>query len=851
MLRDRPLHFERTQTRSQRASGLASIIVPCRDQLPFTRECLKSLAEHTTAPWELVIVDDGSRDGTADYLNALQDADPKRVAVVTHTASQGFPTSCNHGLEAARGDYLVLLNNDTVVTHGWLDHLIALAESDPEIGMVGPVSNYVSPPQLIPEVSYRSLDKMHAFAAVWRGKRLGQWMLCEKLSGFCLLIKRAAYEKLGGLDERFGLGFFDDDDLCLRARKAGYKLAVAIDCFVHHFGSRTISAVGINAESLLQTNSVKFAEKWGRDALAARAPVSITPWNEGTTQTLAKPSENTRQLRVSLTMIVKNEEHNLPVCLESARGLFDEINILDTGSTDRTVEIALSFGARVFDFVWVDDFAAARNAVLARATGDYAFWLDADDVIPPRQRDGFKNLFDMLLPGDDASYVIHCSCDPDENGGGGATLVNHVRLFPIRENVRWTYRVHEQILPGLRRAGIPDRWTNLAVRHTGYSDPDLRARKLIRDENILYEELADRPDDPFVLFNLGAIAVEREEWQGALARLRKSLSLSAPEDSITRKLYALIARAHQGTGDTRAAIDACEAGLEIDPHDAELWFRKAVAHRARAENTEAETCWRKILGLHPQTKYSSVDIGIYGHLTRRNLATLALERGDHAEALSLCQAILKECRDDPGALKLMRQLEASPGPSMPAASLWIIDGSSRHSLPPASAPCGEFAPFAGLATNWVRTLKPRVIVELGARFGETTRGFLKGIAGTDGHVWAIDPYDRHGVDEPAFTYIQADPRDFAERFDAIDFLHIDVDANTIDLPSHWLAVFAPKARVVALHDTHHPLYRTGAAAKALAAEGGWRAFEYWDGRTGWTVLARDGVPTPHDEGDAT
>ena len=85
-------------------------------------------------------------------------------------------------------------------------------------------------------------------------------------------------------------------------------------------------------------------------------------------------------------MIARDEQNNLPRCLASVRGLFDEIVVLDTGSKDRTIEIARSFGARVFDFVWVDDFGAARNAALARAKGDYAFWLDADDLIEPSER---------------------------------------------------------------------------------------------------------------------------------------------------------------------------------------------------------------------------------------------------------------------------------------------------------------------------------------------------------------------------------------------------------------------------------------------------------------------------------
>ena len=176
-------------------------------------------------------------------------------------------------------------------------------------------------------------------------------------------------------------------------------------------------------------------------------------------------------------MIVRDEENNLPTCLESVRGLFDEIVIVDTGSTDRTAEIARSFGARVFDFVWVDDFAAARNAALARATGDYAFWLDADDVVEPAQRQKLEAILKRLRKGEEAAYVVRCACDPSPDGTGGDTVVDHIRLFPLREGIRWTYRVHEQILPALRRAKIPVQWTDFTVRHTGYVDQALRSQE--------------------------------------------------------------------------------------------------------------------------------------------------------------------------------------------------------------------------------------------------------------------------------------------------------------------------------------------------------------------------------------
>ena len=173
-------------------------------------------------------------------------------------------------------------------------------------------------------------------------------------------------------------------------------------------------------------------------------------------------------------MIVRDEDTNITNCLSSVAGLFDEIVVVDTGSKDPTQEIAREFGARVFDFVWVDDFTAARNAALARATGDYAFWLDADDVLDPPEREKLRELLDSLPPpgrngagngtpvglartlvppyepdprdgNDPAAYVVRCSCNPGPNGDGGQTVMNHIRLFPVREDVRRSYAVHEQI----------------------------------------------------------------------------------------------------------------------------------------------------------------------------------------------------------------------------------------------------------------------------------------------------------------------------------------------------------------------------------------------------------------------
>ena len=813
--------------------GPASVIIPCFNQVAYTRLCVAALAQHTRGPWELIAVDNGSTDETAAYLAGVRDAAPFPVKILTNAENRGFPAACNQGLAAAGGDYLVLLNNDAVVTDAWLDQLAALADAEPTIGMTGPMSNCVTAPQLVPDATYTGLDEMHRFAARWRRDHRGKWLKAPKLSGFCLLLKRRVFEAIGPLDERFGLGFYDDDDLTLRARRAGFDLAVALDLFVHHFGSRTFAGAGVDTRALLAENGSRFAAKWGADAPAAHAsPATLRPIGE-------TPDPPGRRLRMSLTMIVRDEEHNLSACLDSAADLFDEIIVVDTGSVDRTPEIARSYGARVFDFVWVADFAAARNAALARATGDYAFWLDADDRVEPPQRDRLKRLFAGLhVP--DSAYVVRCACDPDPEGGG-ATVVDHVRLFPVREDVRWDYRVHEQILPSLRRAGVEVRWTDATVRHVGYNDADLRRRKLGRDRAILESERAERPDDPFVLFNLGQVAVEDGRHREALDFLRRSLAGSAPADSITRKLHALIARAHQRLDEPDAALAACAAGLADDPDDAELLFRAGILQRLRGAPDAARASWERILTLRRPERFASVDDGIYGHLTRRNLAALAEERGDPEATRRLWEAVLAECHGDEEATQALNRLgrpSSGRSGSIPPEPAWLVPGSRRRVVPQRGP--GDFDPYLALAAAWVEALDAKVVVELGVRLGVSTRALLAGARAVGGLVWGVDPEDEHEIDDPRFTFLRADASEVADRWEAIDLLHVDTDPHTEEQTARWFDLYAAKCRAIALHDTHHPDFGVGAATRAFAEASGWDVHEYWGNPSGWTVLTRPG-----------
>jgi GT2 family glycosyltransferase len=237
--------------------GLASIIVPCCGQLEYTKLCVASLLRHTRRNHELIFLDIGSLDGTVEYLTGIATAAPLRVEIVRTPTDLGIPQAVQNALKLARGDFVVLLNNDTIVTDGWLNALIALANLSPALGLVGPMSNYATPPQLVEKVPYRigpkknprlgaapgsdwlvDVSAVDAFATTWREEHKGKWKEADSLGGFCLLIKREVLNRIGPLDKASELGVFDYPVLSRKAREAGFTLACCRDLYIHHFGTR-------------------------------------------------------------------------------------------------------------------------------------------------------------------------------------------------------------------------------------------------------------------------------------------------------------------------------------------------------------------------------------------------------------------------------------------------------------------------------------------------------------------------------------------------------------------------------------------------------------------------------------
>jgi len=613
--------------------GLTSIVIVTHNQLEYTRQCLDSLRLLTDEPYELIVVDNGSTDGTVEYLRALTG-----VRLIENATNRGFPAAVNQGIAASTGNQVLLLNNDTILTTGWLGRLLRALHSDPAIGLAGPCSNCVSGPQQV-ETRYESLADLDGFAWDWGKAHDGLRLDVSRLVGFCLLIRRAVVDAIGLFDEQFGVGCFDDDDYTLRAIQAGYRAVIAADAFVHHFGARTFLGIGADYTAVMRENERRFRAKWSAPVDGPRRFVAATAPGGG----LRLAHENPR---LSLCMIVRDSARTLPACLESIRPWVDEMVIVDTGSVDETPRIVESFGGRLFHFPWCDDFSAARNESLRHARGDWLFWMDSDDTIPPECGRQLRGLIDREVPPNVLGFVVQVHCPGGSEEGDGesdVTAVDHVKLFRNRPDLRFDGRIHEQILPAIRRLGGEVAWTDLYVVHSG-SDQSRAAqeKKRQRDLRLLELELAERPEHPFTLFNLGMTHVHGSRFDEAADYLRRGIARSGPDESHLRKAYALLVYAEMRLNHHEAALEACGRGRAMFPGDAELRFRQGVLLHELGRLEEARQAYLDVLDNREERHFASVDRGLAGFKARQNLAVVASDMGDLVEAERQWREVVRE-----------------------------------------------------------------------------------------------------------------------------------------------------------------------------------------------------------------
>jgi GT2 family glycosyltransferase len=241
---------------------MASLIILAYNNLSFTQQCLDSISHFTLySNYEIIVVDNGSSDGTPAYLMERKQQD-QHLYIILNDTNRGFAAGINQGIQASRGEYILLLNNDIVVTAGWLGGLIRHLEIDPQIGMVGPVTNAAGNEARI-EVPYTVIEDMPAFADRYTRENRNRLYPLREFAMFCVALRRKVIDEIGLLDERFSVGMFEDDDYAVRLRQAGYKILCTRDVFVHHYGETTFKTLPKETYlKIFRTNQVKFEEKW-------------------------------------------------------------------------------------------------------------------------------------------------------------------------------------------------------------------------------------------------------------------------------------------------------------------------------------------------------------------------------------------------------------------------------------------------------------------------------------------------------------------------------------------------------------------------------------------------------------
>jgi GT2 family glycosyltransferase/Flp pilus assembly protein TadD len=829
-----------------------SIIILTWNQSAFTQECLTSIERHTPEPHEVIIVDNGSTDGTVTRLRELVKS-RQHYSLIENNENLGFSHGCNQGIEASKGRAILLLNNDTVVTPGWLSGLQECLDSGADVGIVGPMTNSISGIQMVPAVGYSDTAGLDAYAVDFRKKYRGRRIPLRRIVGFCMLFRRELAERVGLLDERFGSGNFEDDDYCLRAALEGYRNLVAGDVFIHHHGSATFRGNGIDFTKAMSGNHACFNRKWSgpftdealakqvltlktlekaevffhkgepdkgietilqegiklipseerfyfflagklieekryQDALgvlgelpsdrqkdralllgayareglgdiaaarvsleAAHLPdglqapaynllgvlanhegdpvkadelfrkavrcdpgfaesytnLGVMAWSENKqaeavdllergflvspsnpycaesfhavlpdTDDLDRGISAFREARrlfpqirrisfllidllirkseienalamiqeaivefglpeglidaslplreacgprvpedphapasLSVCMIAKNEEENLPRCLSSLLNLADEIIVVDTGSSDRTREVAGIFGAKVLDFPWNGDFSAARNESLEHASCRWILVMDADEVLSPLDHGRLKALLaDKAAPPNalaivSRNYMLQVNREkwqsndglyPLEEAAGGWVPSTKVRIFPNRMGIIFENPIHEIVEPSLERIGVHVTDCDIPVHHYGFLD---EAR--IREKKVAYYELgirklAEKGEDLKALYELAVQAGELLRHEEAAELWKRALALNPRMDVAWFNLgynLLMLSRFEESRNASRKA-------LELKPGYREVITNLAMCELCIGSTDEAVSLLETSLAAH-------------------------------------------------------------------------------------------------------------------------------------------------------------------------------------------------------------------------------------------------------------
>ncbi len=537
--------------------------------------------------WEMIVVDTGSKDNTPDVARALG------ARVIEITWRDSFADARNTYIDAAKGDWIISIDADERIAEKDLLHIASAKQKDPQ-GFLMTTRNYGNNPGVegfspckgeypefekgfkgwSPSTKVRMFPRakglyytgqvreliepglkrlgiplgeirtpIHHFGTQSYEKRLYYRELLEKKVLSMPNDPRAMIElavedfHLGRLDKAIheaekaislhlkgNKGFYFDIASAYNLLGAAYMKKGDRDKAIEAFDAG-IKAGGRNVDSLKKNRAILLAQG-------------------------ARP-------KLGAVMIVKNEEKNLPNILGDIKGIVDEIVVVDTGSSDNTVDIARNFGVKLGHFDWCDDFSKARNASIDMADSDYLLWLDADDRISPEEAAKLSRLKKSLKADKNKAWMLKI-VNTDRKDGD--TISYQLRIFPNRDDVRFVNRVHEQILEVVHSAGIKIDSADITIRHTGYDDEESRLIKARRNLRILLDEVAEGNASSSRYFFIASSYFALKEYDKSLEYIKVARQMTNGSENWLKYSYSLAADCYLKLGKKqRAAQEFKEA----------------------------------------------------------------------------------------------------------------------------------------------------------------------------------------------------------------------------------------------------------------------------------------------------
>ncbi|WP_151737171.1 tetratricopeptide repeat-containing glycosyltransferase family 2 protein [Paenibacillus tengchongensis] len=368
-----------------------------------------------------------------------------------------------------------------------------------------------------------------------------------------------------------------------------------------------------------------------------------------------------RKPLISLCMIVKNEAETLAGCLNSVRGVADEIIVVDTGSTDATPQIAREYGARLVKFPWNGDFAAARNAGLERARGAWILVLDADEELEADSRE------ELLICAQHTEYEAFFLRIHNHRGlsrlSPTITVNPILRMFRNRPEYRFTGIIHEQIASVIvgTRPEAAMHLTSAVIHHYGYADGVVaRKDKISRNLRLLEEQLKQEPGDGFHHYNMAVEYMRLGEYDPALHHIAESLKLSEAGTSYVHLLYKYKVRCHLALGGLPSALSVCREGLTLFPDYTDLHHLLGVLLMQGGAFAAAGRSLREALRIGASPPAYHTEAGYGSYLTLAALGQLSQETGEISDAVA-CYIQAARLHPEPWPLlaRLVRTLKCA------------------------------------------------------------------------------------------------------------------------------------------------------------------------------------------------